>query len=134
MAGIDTLAIDVSRTFMNVASDSAIVPSASVTPESGIGATGALGTAGSAAGVIALSLLAGMLSTVPGPLQRPSVRHAAHRRAAIERRHRRMRDTRRCRSGDCPRAVAIIGRDDAAHALCRGGSDGIVHIGRVRRR
>src|SRR5438876_8709372 len=66
MAGIDTLAIDVSRTFMNVASDSAIVPSASVTPESGIGATGALETAGSAAGVIAPSLLAGMLSTVPG--------------------------------------------------------------------
>src|SRR5437667_356500 len=33
--GIDTLAIDVSSTFMNVASDSATVPSASVAPLSG---------------------------------------------------------------------------------------------------
>src|SRR3954454_8012658 len=37
MAGIDTLAIDVSSTFMNVASDSATVPSASVAPDSGSG-------------------------------------------------------------------------------------------------
>ena len=37
IAGIDTLAIDVSSTFMNVASDSAIVPSTSVAPDSGAG-------------------------------------------------------------------------------------------------
>src|SRR6266542_6809447 len=37
IAGIDTFAIDVSSTFMNVASDSAIVPSASVAPESAPG-------------------------------------------------------------------------------------------------
>ena len=35
MAGSDTLAIDVSSTFMNVASDSAIVPSTSALPCSG---------------------------------------------------------------------------------------------------
>src|SRR5215470_17274455 len=35
IAGIDTLAIDTSRTFMNVASDTASVPSASVPPLSG---------------------------------------------------------------------------------------------------
>ncbi len=37
MAGSDTFAIDVSSTFMKVASDSATVPSASVRPESGAG-------------------------------------------------------------------------------------------------
>src|SRR6476469_7414408 len=37
IAGSDTLAIDVSSTFMNVASDSATVPSASVEPVSGAG-------------------------------------------------------------------------------------------------
>src|SRR6202049_5144934 len=35
IAGIDTLAIDVSSTFIKVASDSAMVPSASVEPVSG---------------------------------------------------------------------------------------------------
>ena len=35
MAGVDTLAIDVSSTFMNVASDSAIVPRTSCAPASG---------------------------------------------------------------------------------------------------
>ncbi len=40
IAGIDTLAIDVSSTFMKVASDSAIVPSTSVEPVSGGSATG----------------------------------------------------------------------------------------------
>src|SRR5437867_12836556 len=66
MAGIEPLAIDVSSTFMNVASANAIVPSASVTPESGIGAADGLDTAGSAAGVTAALLLAGMRSTVRG--------------------------------------------------------------------
>ena len=37
IAGSDTLAIDVSSTFMNVASESATVPSASVAPVSGAG-------------------------------------------------------------------------------------------------
>lgn len=37
IAGIDTLAIDVSSTFMNVASDSATVPSTSCPPRSGAG-------------------------------------------------------------------------------------------------
>ena len=37
IAGIDTLAIDVSSTFMNVASENATVPSASVAPVSGAG-------------------------------------------------------------------------------------------------
>src|SRR5215472_11989932 len=41
IAGIDTLAIDVSSTFMNVASDSAMLPRASVAPVSGGGADGA---------------------------------------------------------------------------------------------
>ena len=41
IAGIDTLAIDVSSTFMKVASDSATVPSASVPPVSGGSAVGA---------------------------------------------------------------------------------------------
>ncbi|MNS63014.1 hypothetical protein D3C72_960970 [compost metagenome] len=47
MAGIDTLAIDESSTFMNVASDSAIVPITSLPPVSGGGAAvGALAGAG----------------------------------------------------------------------------------------
>src|SRR5579862_7578708 len=44
IAGIDTLAIDVSSTFMNVASDSAIVPSTRSLPASG-GSAGAAGAA-----------------------------------------------------------------------------------------
>src|SRR5580704_14135030 len=40
MAGIDTLAIDVSRTFMNVASDRAIAPTANGTPLRGAGSAG----------------------------------------------------------------------------------------------
>src|SRR5258706_15939182 len=43
MAGIDTLAIDVSRMFMNVASESAMLPSASAPSVSGGGAAGAGG-------------------------------------------------------------------------------------------
>ena len=39
IAGIETLAIDVSRTFMNVASDSAIVPRMSAVPFRGGGGT-----------------------------------------------------------------------------------------------
>jgi hypothetical protein len=38
IAGIDTLAIDVSSTFMKVASDSTMVPSTSVPPVSGAAA------------------------------------------------------------------------------------------------
>src|SRR5512135_3082505 len=40
IAGIDTFAIDVSSTFMNVASERAIVPSASAIPPRGTGAAG----------------------------------------------------------------------------------------------
>ena len=43
MAGIDTLAIDVSRMFMKVASESAMLPSASAPSVSGDGAAGAGG-------------------------------------------------------------------------------------------
>ena len=50
MAGIDTLAIDVSSTFMKVASDSAIVPSTSSPPVSGAKAGGRM-AAGAAAGL-----------------------------------------------------------------------------------
>src|SRR5215831_21237013 len=56
MAGSDTLAIDVSRTFMNVASDSATVPSASVAPVSGGGAAGAPSGAPPPAGLSAFPL------------------------------------------------------------------------------
>src|SRR4051812_23931809 len=45
IAGIDTLAIDVSSTFMNVASDSAIVPSSSVGPDNGAGLATAVAAA-----------------------------------------------------------------------------------------
>jgi hypothetical protein len=38
IAGIDTLAIDVSSTFMKVASDSTMVPSTSAPPVSGVAA------------------------------------------------------------------------------------------------
>ena len=55
MAGIDTLAIEVSSTFMKVASDSATVPSASVAPLSGGGAAGAPPGAPPAAGLSAFS-------------------------------------------------------------------------------
>ena len=53
MAGIDTLAIDESSTFMNVASDSAIVPATRAPPSSGAKATraGAAAGAGGAGGV-----------------------------------------------------------------------------------
>ena len=46
MAGMDTLAIDVSSTIMNVAVDSAIVPAMSSMPRSGGGCAGAAGAAG----------------------------------------------------------------------------------------
>ena len=48
IAGIDTLAIDVSSTFMNVASESATVPSASVSAgeRSGLGSVARCGRAG----------------------------------------------------------------------------------------
>src|SRR6185312_9590890 len=46
IAGSDTFAIDVSSTFMNVASDSEIVPSTSAPPFSGSGCGGGSGLAG----------------------------------------------------------------------------------------
>src|SRR5579862_5021942 len=49
IAGIDTLAIDVSSTFMNVASDSAIVPSTSAPPLNGAGGCAVAARAGSSA-------------------------------------------------------------------------------------
>src|SRR6266478_2088435 len=55
MAGIDTLAIDVSSTFMNVASDSAMVPIASVEPLSGGSPAGAPPGAPPATGLSAFS-------------------------------------------------------------------------------
>jgi hypothetical protein len=45
IAGIDTFAIDVSSTFMNVASDNATEPSTSAPPVSGTGADGFMGGA-----------------------------------------------------------------------------------------
>ena len=55
IAGIDTFAIDVSSTTMNVAADSAMVPATSCTPDSGAGSAGAAtaacgGCAGGSAG------------------------------------------------------------------------------------
>src|SRR5262245_51713533 len=72
IAGIDTLAIDVSSTFMNVASDSASVPSARCDPCSGANAAGRGGAAGAgAAGVsrpaAGAALLIAMVSAVPTP-------------------------------------------------------------------
>jgi hypothetical protein len=56
IAGIDTFAIDVSSTFMNVASESAIVPSASVAPErAGAPFDGTGGAAGVLAGSVSFS-------------------------------------------------------------------------------
>src|SRR5262249_18781111 len=64
MAGIDTLAIDVSSTFMNVASDSATVPMMRALPSSGgnAGRGGPAGRAGAGAGAaawVAASAVAG---------------------------------------------------------------------------
>src|ERR1700686_5428426 len=56
IAGIDTLAMDVSRTFMNVARDSAIAPTASAAPRSGAGSVAGLMLA--AAAVILIPLTA----------------------------------------------------------------------------
>ncbi|OIQ65538.1 hypothetical protein GALL_529010 [mine drainage metagenome] len=56
MAGIDTLAIDVSSTFMKVASDSAMVPSTSALPLSGTMCVGIAGLGGGAAPAAASSM------------------------------------------------------------------------------
>src|SRR6185295_803810 len=60
MAGIDTLAIDVSSTIMNVAADSAIVPSTRSTPSSGAcwaGGAGAGDGFGAAVGAVVARLI-----------------------------------------------------------------------------
>ena len=61
IAGIDTLAMDVSRTFMNVASDSAIVPTTRAAPLSG----GAAGAAPAAPPVTGLSAFSFAMSVLP---------------------------------------------------------------------
>src|ERR1700730_10977778 len=63
MAGIDTLAIEVSSTFMKVASDSAMVPIASAEPVSGGSAAGAPPAAPPATG---LSAFSADIAVIPG--------------------------------------------------------------------
>src|SRR4029453_12309294 len=61
--GIDTLAIDVSSTFMNVASDSASVPSARCEPCSGANAVGRAGAVGEGATGRPAALVAVVIAT-----------------------------------------------------------------------
>src|SRR6266545_1041720 len=116
MAGIDTFAIDVSSTFMNVASDSATVPSASIAPESGAG------SARAAEGVFTLRLLIGRAFV--GPLQRVRSRDAVRVGSSGQRRTCDVRS--RCRRKDQLRNVALVGCNDRLHPLCRGDIDGVV--------
>src|SRR5450755_2128755 len=57
MAGIDTLAIDVSSTFMNVASDSAIVPSTSAPPVSGAAAVFIVAGPGASRAIVVAAMI-----------------------------------------------------------------------------
>src|SRR5947207_502975 len=83
IAGIDTLAIDESSTFMKVASDSAIVPSTSWLPCSGLeagaarGGVGAGGVSTVAERVVMSSLPAGRGEPVRRGRRRQPRRHAA---------------------------------------------------------
>ena len=63
IAGIDTLAIDVSSTFMNVASDSTMVPSTSAPPVSGAAAAFAATCVVGASGAVVVA----MMNSVPLP-------------------------------------------------------------------
>src|SRR4029079_15496066 len=68
IAGIDTFAIDESRTFMNVASESAIVPRTSSAPCSGpdSGVAGAAAGAGRRAGAAMLAVALSGRRATPG--------------------------------------------------------------------
>ena len=107
IAGIDTLAIDVSSTFMNVASDSAIVPIASFAPVSGGSRwRGGAAPARSAAGHRSVSILS--------PPRRCSVR-------SLGLPQRRCRPGRRGRCG-VVREQRAVGRPRRA-AAARGRAD-----------
>src|SRR5258706_5709982 len=70
IAGMETFAIDVSSTIMNVAVDSAIVPATSCAPDSGGGAADACGAAaGSAASsaVVVVAMGGGQNKAIIGP-------------------------------------------------------------------
>src|SRR5258708_3107415 len=67
MAGSDTFAIDVSRTFMKTASDSATVPIARVVPLSGANSPGRAGGAVLSAVLTSAMFLESLLETVTFP-------------------------------------------------------------------
>ena len=81
IAGIDTLAIDESSTFMKVASDSASVPSSRVLPSSGgwsaggpTAATGTAGAAGATCAAGAVDMPPGVAINAPGRRRQPGPR------------------------------------------------------------
>src|SRR5580693_4297047 len=102
MAGIDTLAMEVSRTFMNVASDSAIAPTASAAPRSG-------------AGPVAVPVLAAVV--VIGLPSRRTYRWHVSRRGDIRGRRRRDGCQTLVHGGQTGGAQRFIGENDGAHAL-----------------
>src|SRR5580765_4021893 len=133
IAGIETFAIEVSSTFMKVASDSATVPSTSWLPVSGGNATGFAGGAGGVAGrspapAGSAAVVEDMLRRSGGSLQRGGGRRGVR---AGDRRDRGLADRggdrrglARLRDGDIGRAdlgvelaadPATIGGDDLAH-------------------
>src|SRR5574340_128733 len=126
IAGIDTLAIDVSSTFMKVASDSAMLPSASVPPVSGAGAVDA---------------------GVATRLSRASGRSSSEgARVARRRAQRTLRGARSGRPRDARVAAflaaalrelrrgAFVGGDDRLDAALRGLVLHAEHVGRQHRR
>src|SRR5215472_14114608 len=115
MAGSDTLAIDVSSTFMNVARDSATVPSARVAPVSGGGAVGAPCGAPPLTGLSAFSL-----AIAPRLVGLASVRAPCRaRQGQVHRQSARRHGRGRCACGRrCPRR-RLIGGDDGLHARIR---------------
>src|SRR6516165_2686642 len=130
MAGSDTLAIEVSSTFMNVASDSATVPSASVAPVRGGGAAGARCGAppptGLSAFVSAMAVSARSRDRsvqAPGRSRERHVCHEAAGRLTVARGG----DARRRRG--CRR---LIGGDDGLYARIRLGIARCEHGGRPR--
>src|SRR5438046_4372826 len=115
IAGIDTLAIDVSSTFMKVASDSAIVPSRSAPSLSDAGAAAA--ARGAAAGSTLVFVMTRWLST-------SRLHHVAAdgdrglHRAGFSQAMRGSTGTRAIAARQ-PRRARLIRRDDRFHAFVR---------------